>query len=47
MLGIILAFLWVGPSIGAVTLNRVVAVVNDDIITLHELNKKMKEIPSQ
>ena len=44
MLGIILAFLWVGPSIGAVTLNRVVAVVNDDIITLHELNKKMKEM---
>ena len=26
------------------TLNRVVAIVNDDIITLHELNKKMKEL---
>jgi len=26
------------------TLNRVVAVVNDDIITLHELNKKIKEL---
>ena len=44
MLAIILASLWVGPSIGAVTLNRVVAVVNDDVITLHELNKKMKEM---
>lgn len=44
MLVIILASLWGGPSIGAVTLNRVVAVVNDDVITLHELNKKMKEM---
>lgn len=26
------------------TLNRVVAIVNDDIITLHELNKKMKAL---
>ena len=26
------------------TLNRVVAIVNDDIITLHELNKKIKEL---
>lgn len=44
VLGIILAAMLVGPDIGAVTLNRVVAVVNDDIITLHELNKKMKEM---
>ena len=44
MLVIILASLWGGPSIGAVTLNRVVAVVNGDVITLHELNKKMKEM---
>jgi len=26
------------------TLNRVVAIVNDDIITLHELNKKIREL---
>jgi peptidyl-prolyl cis-trans isomerase SurA len=26
------------------TLNRVVAIVNDDIITLHELNRKIKEL---
>lgn len=44
MLAIILASLWVGPGVGAVTLNRVVAVVNDDVITLYELNKKMKEM---
>jgi peptidyl-prolyl cis-trans isomerase SurA len=31
------------PSNGE-TLNRVVAIVNDDIITLHELNKKIKEL---
>ena len=28
----------------AETLNRVVAIVNDDIITLHELNKKIREL---
>lgn len=29
---------------GAETCNRVVAIVNDDVITLHELNKKIKEM---
>jgi len=30
--------------IAAETCNRVVAIVNDEVITLHELNKKIKEI---
>ncbi len=45
-------FLWVGiitamgvqHPLAAETCNRVVAIVNDDVITLHELNKKMKEL---
>jgi peptidyl-prolyl cis-trans isomerase SurA len=44
MVGIILASLLICPCVGAVTLNRVVAVVNDDVITLYELNRKMKEM---
>jgi len=32
------------PSRGAEVCNRVVAVVNDDLITLYELNRKMEEV---
>ena len=38
-----IAALGLQPAKGE-TLNRVVAIVNDDIITLHELNKKIKEL---
>lgn len=31
-------------NVSGETLNRVVAIVNDDVITLHELNKKIKEV---
>ncbi len=31
-------------TLAAETCNRVVAIVNDDVVTLHELNKKMKEL---
>ena len=31
-------------QVSADTWNRVVAIVNDDVITLHELNKKIKEM---
>jgi len=32
------------PAPGAELVNRVVAIVNDDVVTLHELNRKMKLI---
>ncbi len=32
------------PCVYGETLNRVVAIVNNQVITLHELNKKMKEV---
>lgn len=43
LFSIVLFPLFVHPST-ADTLNRVVAIVNDDIITLFELNKKMREM---
>ena len=44
MLVIMVVLLGAGQGIYAATLNRVVAVVNDDIITLYELNKKIREL---
>jgi peptidyl-prolyl cis-trans isomerase SurA len=41
---VIIAAMGVQLTLAAETCNRVVAIVNDDVITLHELNKKMKEI---
>jgi peptidyl-prolyl cis-trans isomerase SurA len=35
------------PTMAAEICNRVVAFVNDDVVTLHELNKKIKEITGQ
>jgi len=45
-------FIWLGsfffmtcsPLMGAEVCNRVVAIVNDDLITLYELNRKMEEV---
>ena len=42
--GLIVAAVGVQPTFAAETCNRVVAIVNDDIVTLHELNKKMQEL---
>jgi peptidyl-prolyl cis-trans isomerase SurA len=42
--GLIIAAMSVQPVFAAETCNRVVAIVNDDVITLHELNKKMREL---
>ena len=44
MLVIMMVLLGAGQGIRAATLNRIVAVVNDDIITLYELNKKIREM---
>ena len=41
--GLIIAAVGVQSTFAAETCNRVVAIVNDDIVTLHELNKKMQE----
>ncbi|MBW1721617.1 MAG: SurA N-terminal domain-containing protein [Deltaproteobacteria bacterium] len=44
--GVVLAVVTAGffrPA-GAETCNRVVAIVNDDVITLYELNKKIKQV---
>jgi peptidyl-prolyl cis-trans isomerase SurA len=41
---VILTAMGVQHTLAAETCNRVVAIVNDDVITLHELNKKMKEV---
>ncbi|RLC31962.1 MAG: hypothetical protein DRH37_01790 [Deltaproteobacteria bacterium] len=37
-------FLDDGPAISARICNRIVAIVNDEVITLHELNRKIKEV---
>ncbi len=42
--GVIISAVGVQPTLAAETCNRVVAIVNNDVITLHELNKKMKEV---
>jgi peptidyl-prolyl cis-trans isomerase SurA len=42
--GLIIAAMSIQPTFAAETCNRVVAIVNDDVITLHELNKKMQEL---
>ena len=44
MLVIMMVLLGAGQGIRAATLNRIVAVVNDDIITLYELNNKIREM---
>lgn len=47
LIGLCLAVLMTGvgvPAAESQTTNRVVAVVNDDVITLHELHKTMKEM---
>jgi peptidyl-prolyl cis-trans isomerase SurA len=36
--------LWLGPLFAAEVCNRLVAVVNNDVITLYELNNRMKEM---
>ena len=41
---VIITAMGVQPTLAAETCNRVVAIVNDDVVTLHELNKKMKEL---
>ena len=41
---VIVTAMGVQHTLAAETCNRVVAIVNDDVITLHELNKKMKEV---
>ena len=41
---VIVTAMSVQHTLAAETCNRVVAIVNDDVITLHELKKKMKEI---
>ena len=40
----IIVVLTLSGMVYAESYNRVVAVVNDDVITLHELNMKMKEM---
>jgi len=47
LIGVILflpIILFGNQNVSAKTFNRVVAIVNDDVITLHELNKKIKEM---
>lgn len=44
MLGIMLVLLCPGQGAWAATIDKVVAIVNDDIITQYELNKKIKEM---
>ncbi|MEJ2724317.1 MAG: peptidyl-prolyl cis-trans isomerase [Deltaproteobacteria bacterium] len=39
----VMSVMWWSPVVAEVC-NRVVAVVNDEVITLHELNKKIKEM---
>jgi peptidyl-prolyl cis-trans isomerase SurA len=41
---ILVASLWLEPLFAAEVCNRVVAVVNNDVITLYELNNRMKEM---
>lgn len=41
---ILLASLWLEPVFAAEVCNRLVAVVNNDVITLYELNNRMKEM---
>jgi peptidyl-prolyl cis-trans isomerase SurA len=41
---ILLMSLWPGPLFAAELCNRVVAVVNNDVITLYELNNRIKEM---
>ena len=46
-IGVGISFFLAGAFLGPVqaeTCNRLVAIVNDDIITLYEVHKKMKEI---
>jgi peptidyl-prolyl cis-trans isomerase SurA len=41
---IVIAGLWLEPLFAAELCNRVVAVVNNDVITLYELNNRLKEM---
>jgi len=41
---ILISGLWLDPLFAAEVCNRVVAVVNNDVITLYELNNRMKEM---
>ena len=41
---ILVTSLWLEPLFAAEVCNRVVAVVNNDVITLYELNNRMKEM---
>ncbi|HYQ59620.1 MAG TPA: SurA N-terminal domain-containing protein, partial [Desulfatiglandales bacterium] len=41
---ILLMGLWLEPLFAAEVCNRVVAVVNNDVITLYELNNRIKEM---
>jgi peptidyl-prolyl cis-trans isomerase SurA len=41
---ILVTSLWLDPLFAAEVCNRVVAVVNNDVITLYELNNRMKEM---
>lgn len=41
---ILIAFLFVVPELSAETSNRIVARVNDDLITLHELNNEIEAL---
>ena len=41
---ILVTSLWLQPSFAAEVCNRVVAVVNDEVITLYELNNRMREM---
>jgi peptidyl-prolyl cis-trans isomerase SurA len=43
VLSFVMTVLWQGPLLAELC-NRVVAVVNDEVITLHELNKKIREM---
>ncbi|MBP1741723.1 MAG: SurA N-terminal domain [Deltaproteobacteria bacterium] len=41
---ILITGLWLEPLFAAEVCNRVVAVVNNDVITLYELNNRMREM---
>ncbi|MCU0593993.1 MAG: peptidylprolyl isomerase [Desulfobacterota bacterium] len=44
---ILMVSLWLEPPAGAEICNRVVAVVNNDVITLYELNNRIREMTGQ
>lgn len=44
---ILMVSLWLEPPAGAEVCNRVVAVVNNDVITLYELNNRIREMTGQ